>query len=62
MRTSQSTSEPYTTVTSTTTSIHKQCEHKGWYHNVYFYCFVRKFLACKKCGELIPQTKWRFMI
>ena len=62
MRTTQSTSESNTTVTFTTTGVYKQCEHKGWYHNVYFCCFVRKFLACEKCGELIPQTKWRFSL
>ena len=44
-----------TTITTTTTL---PCKHSGWYHYVRFWIFKRKFLACEKCGKLIPQTKW----
>ena len=37
----------------------KPCKHIGWFHRVRFLCFVRKFLACEKCGELIPQGRWK---
>jgi len=47
--------------TETTATIPKQCNHDtGWFHYVRFLCFKRKYLACEKCGELIPKTRWYF--
>ena len=48
----------YTTDTLTS-SIHEDCKHTGWYHWVDFWIFTRRFLACDKCGMLIPITKWQ---
>jgi hypothetical protein len=48
--------------TTCTISARGECKHEGWYHHVKFLCFRRKFLVCEKCGELIPQGKWRFLI
>lgn len=49
-------------MTTTTFTIREECKHVGWYHYVKFLCFKRKFLACEKCGELIPQSKWGFFV
>ncbi len=43
------------TYTTTSTEI---CKHTGFYHMVTFLFFKRRFLACEKCGKLVPQTKW----
>lgn len=55
--------EQYETVTSTGTTTKKRtCKHTGFYHTVNFLCFKKRFLACEKCGTLIPQGGWRFNI
>lgn len=47
-------------MTTTTFTQKEECIHIGWYHTVKFLCFRKRFLACEKCGELIPKGKWGF--
>lgn len=42
-----------------TSSTYAECKHAGWYHWVDFWIFTRKFLACDRCGNLIPLTGWQ---
>jgi hypothetical protein len=40
---------------------HKPCEHgNGWYHNVRFLWWERRFYACHDCASLLPQGGWEF--